>query len=196
MSDMKSAFEIAMEKVEKLGKATDEERLGWKHIPQGEQLAVKYLKEDTNLIAELSHFDEKVRKLVTQGAADILIRSISLPVNDFTKKQNKKAMDGLKVLKSNKAAVENVYSQIRYLFNHYNEQGEQQRKQAYESLKIDFEAKLQQAMQQQLGSGFRGRIDVERQPQFQEEWRRLKHSLDTQYLAHLNEYKRELSSLP
>ena len=39
MSDIKSAHEIAMEKVEKLGEVTDEERLKWKYVPEGEKLA-------------------------------------------------------------------------------------------------------------------------------------------------------------
>jgi hypothetical protein len=46
MDDIKSAREIAMEKVEKLSEATDEERLEWKYVPEGEKLAAKYLKQD------------------------------------------------------------------------------------------------------------------------------------------------------
>ena len=105
-------------------------------------------------------------------------------------------MDGLKNLKSDKVAVENVYSQIRRIFNHYVEQGEQQRKQAYESLRAEFEAKVQQAVQQQLGSLMRIRIDVEKQPQFQEEWRKIQTQLDSQYLKLLDEYKQELRAIP
>ena len=41
MGDIKSALEIAMEKVAKLGEATEEERLKWKHAPQGEELAAR-----------------------------------------------------------------------------------------------------------------------------------------------------------
>ena len=36
MDDIKSALEIAMEKVEKLGEATDEVRLRWKYVPRGQ----------------------------------------------------------------------------------------------------------------------------------------------------------------
>jgi hypothetical protein len=92
-------------------------------------------------------------------------------------------------------AVENAYSKMRRIFNHYTEQGEQQRRQAYESLKAEFEAKLQQAVQQQLGSLMRIRIDVEKQPQFQEEWRKIQTQLDSQYLKLLDEYKQELSDI-
>lgn len=195
MADVKSAREIAMEKVEKLGEATEEERLKWRHVPQGEQLAARYLKEDCSLVAELSQHPENVRKYIIEGAANILIRNISLPKNDAAKGNNRRAMDGLKTLKKDKVSVENVYSRIRNIFKHYAEQGEQQRKQAYESLRAEFEAKLQQAVQQQLGSFIGMKIDVERQPQFQQEWRNLQNQLDSQYLNLLHEYKRELSDI-
>ena len=75
------------------------------------------------------------------------------------------------------------------------EQGEQQRNQAYEQLKTEFEAKLQQAVQQQLGSLVGIKIDVEKQLQFQEEWHKLKTQLDSQYLKLLDEYKQELLAI-
>ena len=49
MDDIKSAREIALEKVEKLGEVTDEERLRWKYVPEGEKMAAKYLKQNLNL---------------------------------------------------------------------------------------------------------------------------------------------------
>ena len=195
MSDIKSALEIAMEKIEKMGEATDEERLKWKYVPEGEKLAVRYLKQDCNLVTELSQYQETARKYVVEGAGGILIRNINLPKDDLAKRSNKQAMDGFKSLKSNKVATENVYSKMRRIFNHYIEQGEQQRRQAYESLKVDFEDKMQQAVQQQLGSLMRFRIDVEKQPQFQEEWRKIQTQLDSQYLKLLDEYKQELSGI-
>ena len=195
MGGIKSAIEIAMEKVEKLDKATEEERLRWKYIPEGEKLAVKYLKQDCNLVVEMSRYEENIAKYVIEGASDILIRNISLPKNDLAKSNNRKAMDGLKNLKRDKVGVENVFSQIRRIFNHYVEQGEQQRKQAYELLKTKFEANIQQAIQQQMGS-VEIKIDVERHPQFQEEWLKTQAQLDLQYLKHLDEYKQELLSIP
>ncbi|MFC2059828.1 hypothetical protein ACFLTZ_01885 [Chloroflexota bacterium] len=195
MSDIKSALEIAMEKIAKLGEATDEERLRWKYVPDGEKLAVKYINQDCNMVDELSQYEEKTRKYAVEGAEDILIRNINLPKDDLTRKNNKRAMDGLKTLKSDKASVENVFSKIRRIFTHYTGEGEQQRKQAYEQLKIEFEAKMQQAVQQQLGSVAKIRLDVEKQPQFQEEWRKVQAQLDSQYTRHLDEYRQELTSI-
>ena len=107
----------------------------------------------------------------------------------------KRAMEGLKTLKQDKIGVENVYSKMRRIFDHYLEMGEQQRKQAYEALKAEFETKVQQAVQQQLGTVAGIKIDVEKQPQFQEEWRRVLAKQEAQYLQHLDELKRELSAV-
>ena len=195
MGDIKSAREIAMEKVEKLEEVTEEERLRWKYVPEGEKLAARYLNEECNLLAELTGYEEKARKYVAQGAAEILGRNINLPKSDAVRRNNKRVMDGIKILKHDKASVENIYSQMRRVFDHYLAQGEQQRKQAYETLKAEFETKVQQALQQQLGSRIGFNIDVERQPQFQEEWRRVLAQLDSQYYKLLDEYKRELSAI-
>ncbi|MFC2007127.1 hypothetical protein ACFLVB_00780 [Chloroflexota bacterium] len=192
MGEIKSAREIAMEKVEKLGEATEEDRLGWKYTPEGGKLAVRYTNEDSNLIAEVNEYEEKARSYVIAGAVNILVRNIGMPGTDAAQRNNKKAMDGLKLLKNDKVAVENVFSKILRIFSHYLEQGEQQRSHAYESLKADFTAKVQQAMQQQLGTSARMNIDIENQPQFQEEWRKVQNQLDSQYLALLEEYKQEL----
>ena len=193
--EIKSALEIAMEKVEKLGEVTEEERLKWKYVPDGEKLAARYLKQNLNLLAELSQYEESARKYIIEGAQEILARNINLPGNDAIRRNNKRAMDGLKILKNDKASVENVYSRIRRIFEHYGEQGESQRKQTYESLKADVEARIQQAVKQQLGAFAGIKIDVESQPQFQEEWRKLQAQLDLQYIKFLDEYKHELSAI-
>ncbi|HEY41429.1 MAG TPA: hypothetical protein G4O18_06180 [Dehalococcoidia bacterium] len=195
MGDIKSARQIAMEKLEKLGDATEEERLKWKLEPKGQELAAKYLKEDCNLVVELGIYKENERKYVAAAAAEVLVRNVELPRNEAIRRTNKKAMDGLKLVKNDKASVENAHSRIRQIFSHYTEQGEQQRRQAYEQLRSQFEARVQQAIQQQLGTAARMRVDVERQPQFQEEWRRLQIQLEAPYLEHLSEYRREILSI-
>ena len=60
MDKIKSALEIAMEKVEKIGEATNEERLKWKYTPEGEKLAAKYLKRDCNLAVELDKYEKDI----------------------------------------------------------------------------------------------------------------------------------------
>jgi hypothetical protein len=195
MGDIKSAREIAMEKLEKLGEATEEERLKWKLEPKGQELAARYLKEDYNLVAELGKYQENERKFVAAAASEVLVRNVQLPRNEVIRRTNKKAMDGLKLVKNDKTAVENAHSRIRQIFTHYTEQGDQQRRQAYEQLRSQFEARVQQAIQQQLGTNARMTVNVEQQPQFQEEWRKLQIQLEAPYLEHLAEYKREILNI-
>ncbi len=193
--DIKSAREIAMEKVAQLGDATPEERLRWKYQPEGETLAAKYLKDDDNLVAGISRYEDKVKPYVKAGAAEVLIRTIALPKNDFIKNTNRKAMEGIRLLKNDKAQVENIFSRIRQLFTHYSDQGEKQKRQALQSLKIDFEARIRPEIEKQMGTLGGANIDVEKLPQFQQEWRKVLGQLDSQYLVLLKDYRDALTAL-
>jgi len=196
MGEIKSAAEIAREKLARIGEPTEEERLKWKYGPEGEKLAARYLKQDCNLDNEVSKYDDKAKKVVVTSANDILMRNISLPRNEAARKNNKKAMDGLKALKNDKVAAENIFSKIRHVLDHYVQEGAEQKEQAYESLKAEFEDKIQQAIRQQTGvSNARMNIDVEKQPQFLEEWRRVQAQMEAQYLTVLDEYKMELAAI-
>jgi hypothetical protein len=192
---IKSAREIALEKAAEIGEPTEEERLKWRYLPEGEKLAANYLKKGAGLVAQLGQYQGKARQYVSEGAQAILVRNIQLPRSEPDKERNKQAMDGLKELKSDKVGVENVFSQISQLFSHYLEQGDQQKQRAYQQLKTDFEAKVQQALAQQMGTTMGMKIDVEKQPQFQEEWRKLQSQFESQYLKLLEQYRRELGTL-
>jgi len=195
MDEIKSAREIAAEKAASIGEATEEERLRWKYVPEGEKLAIRYTKEDVKLVPELGKYDGPAKKYIGEGVSNVLIRNISLPDSDLSKKSNRQAMEGLKLVKANQPGMENVFSKIRRIFEHYSGQGEQQRKQAYESLKAEFEAQVRQSLQQQLGAFGKFQLDVEKQPQFQAEWRKRQGQLDSQYHVLLNELKQELAAI-
>jgi hypothetical protein len=195
MGEIKSAAEIAKEKLEKIGEPTEQERLKWKYAPEGEKLAALYLKDDLNLVNEMKKYDGEVRKIIIASVNDILLRNVSLPRNEAARRTNKRSMDGLKALKNDKVGVENVFSKMRHVLDHYTNEGAKQKKQAYESLKAEFEEKVQEAIRQKTGVNARVNIDVEKQPQFQEEWQRLQVQMEAQYLKLLDEYKQELASI-
>jgi hypothetical protein len=196
MGDIKSAAEIAREKLEKIGAPTEEERLKWKYAPEGEKLAARYLKEDTvNLTNAVKKYDDKGKKVVVASVNEILLRNISLPRNEMARKTTKKAMDGLKALKNDKSAVETVFGRIRHVLDHYVQEGDKQKKQAYEALKTEFEAKVQQALRQKTGVNARIKVDVEKQPQFQDEWQRLLAQMEAQYVNLLDDYKKDLAAI-
>jgi hypothetical protein len=195
MGEIKSAAEIAREKLQKIGEPTEKERLKWKYGPEGEKLAARYLKEDINIVNEVKKYDDKAKKYITVSVNDILIRNILLPRNEAARRTNKKAMDGLKVLKNDKVAVENVFSRMRHVLDHYVQEGAKQKKQAYDSLKAEFEARVQEAIRKQTGVNAKVKIDVEKQPQFLEEWQRVQAQMEAQYLTLLDEYKQELAAI-
>ncbi len=196
MGDIKSAREIAMEKIAKIGEPTEQERMEWKYLPEGEKLAARYLRQDAQLAPEIAGFDKPGQPYVIRGVTDVLIKNITLPANEAAQKTNKLAMEGIKAIKTDKSRVEAVLGQMRNIFTHYTGQGEQQRKQAYAALKQDFGAKVEQALRQQMGAQAANmRIDIEKQPQFLEEWRKIKVQLDSQYIQVLDELKQALASL-
>src|SRR3972149_3592178 len=196
MGYIKSAAEIAREKLEKISAPTEAERLKWKYAPEGEKLAARYLREETvNLAAEIKTFDDKARPFVTAGINEVLQRNISLPRGEVARKTNKKAMDGLKALKTDKAALENIFSRMRHVLDHYGQEGAQQKKQAYDALKAEFEAKVRQAIRQKTGVNANIKVDVEKQPQFLDEWQRLQAQMEAQYLNLLDDYKKELAAI-
>lgn len=192
--EMKSAYDRAMERIKDLEDPSKEEVLSWKFVPEGQKMAVRFLREEFNLAVEMGKFKDEERRYVAKGVEEVLLRNIVLPVHDTAKKNNKKAMEAVKAIKKDKTAVENVFTKMRRVFDHYGSEGEQQRKQAYEMLKQDFQVKLQQAMRQQ-GIPANTRVNVESQPQFQEEWHMTLSQMDAQYNQLLDEYKRELASL-
>ena len=81
------------------------------------------------------------------------------------------------------------------VFKHYDEQGEQQRQQAYQMLKTDFTTRLQQAVRQQGGKSDSLDINVETLPQFKEEWQGTLAQLDSQYIRLIEEYKQNMSTI-
>ena len=193
--EIKSAREIAREKIDGLGEVTEEERLRWKYNPEGATLANKYLNTGCDLTEEIKRYEEKAKKYLNEGVESVLLASIGLPQNEQSESRNKRAMDSLKDIKVNKAAVEDALNNIRNIFDHYNGQGRQQREQTYESLKAEFKVKLQQAVEQQLGSTAGLEINVENLPQFQEEWRQTSAQMDMQYIGLLEEYKKEIKGI-
>ena len=194
MGEMKSAWERAMEKVEKLGKPSEEELKQLEHVPAGNRLAARYLKEDNfNLDAELTKYKGSgFRKYIIQGAEEIFLRNIVLPQNEYAGQTIQRAMEGIRLLKENKNKLETIFDRINNLLNYY----EQARQQAYMQFRKGFESKLQEAAQNlQQQTGHRARIEPESHPQFQQEWRKISNELDSQYEKVLEEHRQEIRKI-
>ncbi len=196
MDRIPSALERALERVEKLGKASAEDLQRSKFKEEGQKLAAQYLNGEANLRTELAGYDEGAeRSGLVEGIEEVLIRNLELPTTDAAKDRNRLAMDGLKLTKKDPGAVENIFSKMRQIFNHYTGQGEMQRKEAYENLKRDMQMRLSQMARQQ-GMPPIDMQHMENHPQFQMEWRKAKAQLESQYDLYMKEYREQLTSLP
>lgn len=193
MSEMKSAWEKALEKTENLGKLTEDELKRIEYLPVGNRLAAKYLeleRPNNELDAELTrHKGTGIRKYIIEGAQETFLRNINLPLNDRDKQVAKKAMAGLKLLKENRNQLDAIFERIENLFNYY----EQARQQALAQFKQSFEDKVRRAapaLQQQMKNA--AALEAGLQQQFQEEWRRVSGQLDSQYEKALEEHKEQI----
>ncbi len=195
MGEIKSAFEKAMEKAAQISAATPEELKRMEYVPKGNALAARYLREDNfDLESELTKLKVAgTRKDIVDGIEEIFLRNIALPKSPSIKRTTARAMQGLQLIKQNKKALSAIFATLNQLFNYY----EQARKQAQAQLKQAFEARLGQATKelekQMLGQKLK--IDVERQPEFQQEWLRMQADLDRQYEQVLDEQKLKIEEM-
>lgn len=194
MGEIKSAFEKAMERVEKLGKATPEELAKLEALPLGNSVAARYLREpEFDLKGELAKFPEPKRKFVLEGAKETLLSNIVLPQTAPARESTKRAMQGVLNLKQNRSKAQAAIAKMEHLLGYYD----QARQQTYVKVKESFEAKLREnpALLQQMGIRG-GRVEIETLPQFQMEARRVLTELNNQYERVLDEQKKELKSIP
>jgi hypothetical protein len=186
--------EMAKEKVEKLGKLTEEEIKQLKCIPVGNKLAAKYLKDtDYNLDAEITKYKGTgLRKYIAQGAQEIFMHNIILPQNERDKEITKRATAGLRIIKENKNQLATILDRITNLLNYY----EQARQQTYTQFKKGFEARLQESSQTlQKQSGNAVPIEAQLQAQFQAEWLNVSSQLNAQYEKALEEHKKHIQKI-
>lgn len=197
MTDIKSAFEKAMEKAAKIEKASPEELRRMESLPKGNAFAARFLDitGSFDLKGELDKASPQVRKYLVEGAEQILLRNIILPQTDAAKKANERAVEGLLLLKEDKRKAKALLDQVKQMLGYYD----QQRQQTYAQHKSAFEKRLvgaRRAMEQQTGVKAENiSVKVEAQPQFQEEWRQILAQINAQYDAALNELKQGLKSI-
>ncbi|MCX6001535.1 MAG: hypothetical protein NTY79_03245, partial [Chloroflexi bacterium] len=118
---MKSAWQLAMEKADKLGKVSQDELNSIKYVPEGNRIASFFIQDEKcDLLSELGKFPEgDAARFIKKGIDEILVRNITLPHNDEDTRKTKRAMAGLRLIKDNKKQLETVLGLINTLVNQY-----------------------------------------------------------------------------
>lgn len=197
MKEIKSALEIALEKVKNIS-VSEKEIEKDTAIKQGRKLAAEYLRNPKfNLSAKLTEIKDKNRNYILEGAVSVFLKNIVLPEDKERKKENLRAMEGLFILKKEKDNLRDLFAQINQLFDAYLEQ----KKQIYERLRKKYESALRQTnemknLENQLKRhGLKLKIAVEQNPQFQQEWRAIFNQLDHDYNTQLQSVKEQLAAM-
>jgi hypothetical protein len=193
MAEIRSAIEIAMEKADRLGRATKEELETKKWLDHGHRIVARYMQgEIDDLKAGLSDISGNELPLVLKGAVEILLRYIVLPRDKNQWPDIKKALSGFVELKG--SVANQIIPRIEQLLQRY----EQTRDQYYEQLKMQMQnhiSGIKQAISQQYGTAIASEIDVNSLPEFQKEWSRISSEITDQLeqqLIPLKEYLKEL----
>ncbi len=192
MAEIKSALEIALERAEKIGKASKKELEADRWLNEGRKLGAKYIREGGDLKSRLSGIDPGHLREVVSGVMEVLLRNIVLPREEEQWDGINRAMEGIECLKGSMAGQ--ALGNLRELLSAY-----QQTRQRYmDQVKMQMQGKvagLQQMVTQQYGPGMASEIDVEALPEFQQEWSKISGQIDEQFLQQLDPLKRYLENL-
>jgi len=189
LAEIKSALELALEKAERYGKASKEEMAAAQSQEQGRQLAVKFLKGEGELAAELQNLAPEAREAVRTGVKEVFLRNIALPRNNEQDDRQERALEGLVLVAAHPKEMARYRSEIRQLLQQFL----QYRHNALQQLKARFSQSLgqmQRAVEAKFGQGVR--LEVEHLPQFQEEWRRFLGQLLEQFEPLLEDLKERM----
>ena len=193
MGEMKSAFERAWERAEKV-EVTEEKALELELQPEGAKIAARYLKEgDCDLAKALEEFPQGKRKYIQAGAEATLISNLALPRNGRLRREASRAMEGLKMLKRNKSQVSHIAARLDSLFAQY----ERVVIKSHEDLKKELEATLRRAQAQQAlaqqSLPTHQRLDVEKSAEFQQRWHEVQTKLGWEFGSELSRLQEEIA---
>lgn len=186
---IRSALEIALEKVKQI-EVSDDELERDEYLEKGKRLAAQYLKDTKfDLKTQVSSQSKTNKKYLLEGIETVLLQNIVLPQNERQKNELRKVLEGIVIIKDTKGPLSQVCAQLEQIFDQYDKV----KKQNYNLLKQKFVAQFEEKremMEQQMGTKIK--IDVERQPEFQKTWQEMVRQINTEFESAVWEMKQYL----
>jgi hypothetical protein len=195
MTRVKSAFERAMERADSLGEPSLEDKLRFKFLPQGERLAARFLKGEGDLEQALKEVETEAMPYLVKGIIEVLIHNVSLAKTTVELETNKRILQGMRLVKSDKNTVDEIASRIEYVCNSFQLYYQQGLDRAYQETKDRFQQQAQEILKMQGGLPHDGVVNVEAMPEFRQEWARIATGFLTQYQSSLDEQKALLKDI-
>ncbi len=193
LDKIKSAYEMAMERLKQRREVPQTEIDRMEHLPIGKALAANFIREKQyDLGKEIKRFSSEKMAYVIEGAQETFLNNIFLPEEVTIKDVNNRAKEGLLIIKKDRRGVEEVFKQLDHLFQYY----EQALAQTYAQFKESFTHRMSASVKSlEKRVGARLKIDPESQPVFREEWAKVVGRLNEQYKIYLDEQKEKLRKL-
>jgi hypothetical protein len=157
--EIKSALELALEKAERYGKASQEEMAAAQYQEQGRQLAVEYLKGEGDLEAGLKGLPPQAQAAARAAIKEVLLRNIGLPRNGEADPRLGLAVAGLMLVAGNQKLMDRLKAELEQLLQQFL----QIRNNAFQQLKARLAAgigQVQRAMEAQLRQKVRLRWSI------------------------------------
>ncbi|MFP3868551.1 MAG: hypothetical protein ACLFUU_10380 [Desulfobacteraceae bacterium] len=192
MAEIKSALELALEKADRLGRATEREMQDTEWRERARHLAADFLREKVELEEKIAKIPPESRPLVVDTLKEVLLRNIILPREGVLELNSERAQAGMLQIARDKKAMQRLVNEVAQLCKNF----EQVRQKSYEQLKASFASSLnniQRSLEAQMH--MKVQLDVEQTPQFQEEWRKFEANLVNQFEPLLEQYKAQMGAL-
>jgi len=194
---MKNAYEKAMERVEQIGNASEEETIRLTWMPKGQVAAAQYLNGQEELQSSIDSCPKEMLPHFLEGITKVLSQNITLPNSQDDHSRGDLAIKGMSVIKKDTKALEGITSKITYILNTYMMYKNEKMKDMYEETKTRFQNKVQETLVQQgkIAPGTPVPINIEAMPEFRQEWTNVLSQFDNQYSEPLNIEKEKLEKI-
>lgn len=189
--EIRSTLEIALEKAERLGKASKEELWLMSLEEEAQRLAAKFLREELDDLEEkmkilLENKNSNERKVIIKGLIKVFLRNIVLPQTEYQLKDSKRALTGLKIVFKKVPEMDKVCKELEKLVTQYKSHKDTIYRELLKRFSAEVEM-LQQAVSEQLGAEVQ--VDPESHPRFKEEWNKIRERIDEEYNRQLEYLK-------
>ncbi len=194
MTEIKSAFEIAMERTQDI-KSNKETLVANEHKNIGKRLASEFLdpaKDDVDVMGTFKKYSVKEQRWVKQGFIEALCANISLP-NDRDYGDRLATLEkGITLVIKEKRQVRHIFQQVQQFFEQYLDTQDQ----VGEQLKEQYASKLREKEEQlskQMGTQVK--LNPESDPEFANILSKNLSRLEQQYNEALRQVKDEIKRM-
>ena len=189
---IKTQWEIVQEKLKNLAYSEeDTKRDYWSQ--EGRKIAGRFLREKKTVISqELSSYPAQAHEVICEAIERVLLSNIILASTKVQKEENRRALEGLLQLKGNPPLLMKLSAEIEQIADAYLREKEDYHKQLRQTAERTVNEK-KKAIEAQ--TGMRVRIDIERQPEFIEQWRNIASQIESHYAQMLDRCKEEIRNL-